>query len=210
MEPLTRYRERQSTDRADLDRLLDTEWWGVLAVVRGGHPVTVPTLYVRDGDWLLVHGSSGAHTLGVRGHNARASFCVTAMDALVVAVSSFDSSAAYRSAVISGVLEPATDQQRDSMLERFTDGLLPGRTEEIRASTKKELAKTSVLRLPIAEGEWIYKARPMTAPGVPDDPADAGTSAWSGLVPMTRGFGVPVTSDWCTAEVPASVRNLAG
>lgn len=200
---VTRYRERQSDDRTAFDALLDTEWWGVLATIRGGRPVTIPTLYVRDGDDLLIHGSTGAGTLGVKSVDASASFCVTAMDALKVAYNTFDSSVRYRSAVIYGNLEQVADSEKESLLDRVSEILIPGRTSEVQPMTRKEIAATNLVRLRITEGEWVYKS----SSGFGDEP-DEPSTAWQGLVPMTRGWGEPQRAPWCDAELPDSVRNL--
>ena len=58
---LTRMRDRAVTDRAELDCLLDDT---VLAHVGmtddSGMPVVIPTAIARDGDSVLVHGSTGS------------------------------------------------------------------------------------------------------------------------------------------------------
>ncbi|WP_238997388.1 pyridoxamine 5'-phosphate oxidase family protein, partial [Mycolicibacterium sp. CBMA 361] len=106
MEKLTRKYGRQSESRAALEEFLDGQWWGVLnvgAVARRDgrvRPLTVPTLFVRHEDRILIHGSTGAGALGLNGKGSSVAFCVTAMDALVVAHSTFDSSVHYRSAVL--------------------------------------------------------------------------------------------------------------
>lgn len=200
---VTRYRERQSDDREQLNTLLDAEWWGVLATIRGGRPVTIPTLYVREGDDLLVHGSTGAGTLGVGSTGAVASFCVTAMDALKVAHTTFDSSVRYRSAVIYGELEQVEGDDKVALLDRVSELLIPGRTREVRPMTRKEIAATSLSRLRIREGEWVYKS----SAGFGDAP-DEESDVWQGLVPFTRGWGEPQQSPWSDAPLPDSVRNL--
>ena len=60
---LQRFPEQGVTDRAALDALLDSQWVGVLSCVVDGLPLAVPMLYARDGDRLLLHGSTGAGAL---------------------------------------------------------------------------------------------------------------------------------------------------
>lgn len=192
-----------SADRTDLDALLDTEWWGVLSVVREGAPASIPTLFARDGDVLLLHGSTGAGMLGHGGIGARAAFAVTAMEAVKVAATAFDSSVRYRSAVLYGELEPVADEERAPLLDLLSERLLPGRTSEVRPMTRKEIAATNVLRLRIVEGEWVCK----TSAGFGDAP-DEESDAWQGLVPIIRGYGPPQRAPWCEAELPASVARL--
>jgi nitroimidazol reductase NimA-like FMN-containing flavoprotein (pyridoxamine 5'-phosphate oxidase superfamily) len=211
MEKLTRKEGRQATERAALDEFLDGQWWGVLnlggVARRDGsiRPLAVPTLFVRHEDRILMHGSTGAGALGVAGKTTSAAFCVTAMDALVVAHSTFDSSVHYRSAVLYGDLQAASREDRAVLLERFSDLLLPGRSAEVRGMTPKEIAATNVVALPITDGDWVYKVNdgPVSAP-------DEETDAWAGTVPFTVNYGTPCRAPWSSAELPNSVRTLVG
>jgi nitroimidazol reductase NimA-like FMN-containing flavoprotein (pyridoxamine 5'-phosphate oxidase superfamily) len=211
MEKLTRKEGRQSTDRQKLDEFLDGQWWGVLSLGNVGRqdgtirPLAVPTLFVRHEDRILMHGSTGAGTLGVGDNAVSAAFCVTAMDALVVAHSTFDSSVHYRSAVLYGNLEAARREDRAALLERFSELLIPGRTAEVRGMTPKEVAATNVVALPIVDDSWIYKVNegPVSEP-------DEETDAWAGTVPFTVSYGTPRRASWSTAGLPDSVRTLVG
>ena len=60
---LRRLTEYAVSDRAALDALLDEQWFGVLSTVSDGEPWAVPMLYARDGDRILLHGSTGAGAL---------------------------------------------------------------------------------------------------------------------------------------------------
>ena len=93
-------------------------------------------LYARDGDRVLLHGSTGAGALRRVAAGAPAVLTVFALDALVVAPTTFESSVAYRSATIRGRLEPP-DDEREAALDRFSETLLPGRTSEVRRSTAR-------------------------------------------------------------------------
>lgn len=87
----------------------------------------------------------------------------------------FESSFRYRSAVIFGVFERVPDADKVDYLERLTDSFIPGRAAELRASTRKELAATLPLRMPIAEDNWSLKI----SGGWPEDPQeDIAGDAW--------------------------------
>lgn len=209
MEKVTRKYGRQSTVRAALDEFLDGQWWGVLSVGDVARPngkirpLAVPTLFVRHEDRILIHGSTGAGTLGVKGAGRQVAFCVTAMDALVVAHSTFDSSVHYRSAVIYGEVQPAEREDREALLGRFSELLIPGRTAEVRAMLPKEIAATNVISLPIVDGDWVYKVN-----GGPLAEPDEETTAWAGIVPFSVTYGEPQRAEWSTAELPDSVRAM--
>lgn len=225
---LHRHADRQQTDRAALDQLLDGELVGTLSTVVDGEPLVVPMLFARDGDRIILHGSTGAGALRQVAAGAPAALCVTALDAIVVASSTFDSSANYRSAVIGGRLEQLDERNGWDALNLLSDKMIPGRVSEVREMTAKERAATLAVALPITDGSWIMKARS----GPPSAPSDEGSSAdavsadgagsdgvsaegdggvpWQGVVPLHRTFGEPEPAPWLadTVEVPASVRRL--
>ena len=112
---IRRMPERQTADRDALFGLLDQELVGHLAAVVDGTPVVVPMGFARDGDHLLVHGSTGGgFALRAAAERATVAFAVTSLDGLVYARSLFDSSMNYRSAVVYGVLEPVDDERADA------------------------------------------------------------------------------------------------
>lgn len=202
---ITRLREKGNTDRAALDRLLDTSVVGHFGLVdESGHPVVIPTAIVRDGDVVLAHGSTGSRWMRRLAAGAPTCLTVTALDGVVVARSAFESSLHYRSAVLFGRCSPVADPER--ALDLITEALIPGRTAEVRRPRRAELAATQVLSLPIAE--WSLKI----SAGWPDDPDDdvAGHS-WAGVVARHVSYGQPRPAPDLRAgiEVPESVRRLA-
>ena len=100
-------------------------------------------------------------------------------------------------------------RQGQRCLERLTDAFIPGRVAELRASTRKELAATLALRLPIGEDNWSLKV----SDGWPDDPdEDIAGDAWAGVVPMSVTYGAPLPAPDLRAgiPVPASVLAMIG
>jgi hypothetical protein len=133
---------------------------------------------------------------------------VTHLDGLVVARSAFDNSMNYRCAMIQGVPEVLTGTAKTRALHRITEHLLPGRVAEVRASTRRELAATMVLRLGLAQASVKVRAAPVT------DDADDGEDryVWAGVLPLAVAPGRPVPH-WDVrpgAEIPASVQAAAG
>ncbi len=199
--------EKASTDRADLDALLDTARVGHFAVVADdGTPAVIPTMVVRDGDRILAHGSTGSRWMRRLAAGAPTALGVTAYDGIVVARSAFESSIRYRSAVVFGRCAHLTDD-KERFLELVTDALIPGRRDEIRGPTKAELAATLVLALPIED--WSLKI----SAGWPEDTDDdiAGP-AWAGVVPVREVYDAPQAAPDLRdgIEVPPSVRALGG
>jgi uncharacterized protein len=206
---ITRLSRKASQNRAELDRLLDAVHIGHFAIVdEKGQPVALPTATVRDGDRVLVHGSTGSRWLRRLASGAPTSLAVTAFDGLVVARSAFESSMRYRSAVLFGQCTAITEPEaKRRALDVITDGLIPGRVREVRASTPKELAAVLVLALPIEE--WSLKV----SEGWPDDPDDdiAGP-VWAGVLPLRQYYGEPVPAPDLRPGIapPESVRRITG
>ena len=131
---------------------------------------------------------------------------MTVVDGLVVAHTTFESSANYRSAVIHGELTPLGDAERTTALEQISERLIPGRPAEVRASTRREEAATLAMALPITPGRWLLKER-SGGPAVPDEETDA----WSGVVPFRVVAGEPEPAPGRSrlgTPVPASVAAL--
>ena len=205
---VSRLAELQSTSRRQLDDLLDSTPLATVALVRDGHPVALPIGFARIDDEVVIHGSTGSPWLSALAGGAPAAVSVTTLDGVVVARSGFESSFHYRSAVLFGTFETVTDD-KVRYLETLTDTFIPGRVAELRASTRKELAATVVLRLPIGSDNWSLKI----SDGWPEDPeSDVAAGGWAGVVPITTSYGTPLRAPDCEESIPvaASVRALTG
>lgn len=201
---LTRHTERGRSERAALDALLDAVPVGVLSTVVDGEPWSVPMLVARDGDRVLLHGSTGAGALRHAAAGAPVTLTVFALDGIVVAYNAFHSSANYRSAVLRGRLSLVTGEDATAALGLLTDSILPGRTAEVPATTRREQAATTVLSLAIEDGSWLLKQRT----GGSSAPDSGTTEGWTGVVPLRLVAGPPEQDDWNSSEdgLPASVR----
>jgi uncharacterized protein len=183
---LRRHKERGKTDRGDLYAVLDAGLVCHLGVVADGVPVVLPTAYGRDGDRLYVHGSSANGILAAAG-GQRVCVTVTHLDGLACARSVFSHSVNYRSAVVFGTATIVTDEdERMHGLEIVTDHLIPGRWAAARRPTKKEMAATAVLSVPLDEASVKIRAE-----GVSDDAEDHELDVWAGVLPMAVTFGEP-------------------
>ena len=205
---VSRLAELQSTSRRQLDDLLDSTPLATVALVRDGHPVALPIGFARIDDEVVIHGSTGSPWLSALAGGAPAAVSVTILDGVVVARSGFESSFHYRSAVLFGTFETVTED-KVRYLETLTDTFIPGRVAELRASTRKELAATVVLRLPIGSDNWSLKI----SDGWPEDPeSDVAAGGWAGVVPITTSYGTPLRAPDCEESIPvaASVRALTG
>lgn len=202
---VSRLAELQSTSRRQLDDLLDSTPLATVALVRDGHPVALPIGFARIDDEVVIHGSTGSPWLSALAGGAPAAVSVTILDGVVVARSGFESSFHYRSAVLFGTFETVTED-KVRYLEILTDTFIPGRVAELRASTRKELAATVVLRLPIGPDNWSLKI----SDGWPEDPeSDVAAGDWAGVVPITTSYGTPLRAPDCEESIPVAASVLA-
>lgn len=199
--------EKQVTDRAVLDAVLDAGRVAHVAVAGpDGQPFVLPVGYARDADTVLVHGSTGSRLFTALAAGAPTCLTVTLLDGLVVARSVFESSMHYRSAMVLGRATPLEGADKLRALERVTEHLLPGRWADARRPSRKELAATLVLSLPLAE--WSVKV----SDGPPEDEAeDLGLPLWAGVVPLHERLGTPVPAPDLRGDppVPAYVSSWA-
>jgi nitroimidazol reductase NimA-like FMN-containing flavoprotein (pyridoxamine 5'-phosphate oxidase superfamily) len=193
---------RQVTDRAALHAILDEALLAHVAVVRDGLPLVLPFAVARDGAALLLHGSSGAGGLRL-GAGGPVCVSVAHVDGLVFARTTFESSMRYRSAVVHGVAEVLEGEEKDRALEVLSDHLFSGRTAEVRAPLRKEVAATLVLRVPLDSASVKVAAGP---PEIDPDDVEPRT-VWAGIVPVAVRAGAPQVGPDVPegVEVPESV-----
>lgn len=202
---MTRMPEKGVRDLEQLHALLDSQYVGHVGLVRDGRPLVVPTGIARQGDRVLVHGSTGSGWMRQLSDGADACVTVTSLHGVVVARSTFESSFHYRSAVLFGRFTPLEGAEKQAALDAVVEHFLPGRTGEVRASTARELAATLVLAMPIET--WSLR---VSENWPEDEPSDVAGDAWAGVLPMRSVLGTPTPAPDLRRgiDVPASVRNL--
>jgi nitroimidazol reductase NimA-like FMN-containing flavoprotein (pyridoxamine 5'-phosphate oxidase superfamily) len=197
---LKRMPDRGHFDRATINSIVDEAMICHVGVVDDqGRPAVIPTFHARDGDDLLIHGSAASKLLRTA-RNTEICVTITLIDSLVLARTALHHSANYRSVVIFGVPEQITDDdEADAALSTLVNGLVPGRMDEVRPNTTKEVRSTMVLRLPITEAS----AKIRNGPPVDDD-EDMLAPVWAGLIPISTTFGEPVTAADMRVDVPVA------
>jgi uncharacterized protein len=194
---LRRHRERGMTDRDSLYAVLDAGLVCHLGVVSGGAPMVLPTAYGRDGDTLYLHGSSANGAFGAA-DGQQVCVTVTHLDGLVCARTVFHHSVNYRSAVVFGAATLVRDEdERWQALRVITDHLIPGRWAAARQPTRKEMAATAVLSVPLTEASVKIRT------GMPqDDPEEYELDVWAGVLPVAVTFGAPDPDPAMREEIP--------
>ncbi len=191
--PSPRTRVRRMPARADYERetieaILDEAMVAHLGFSADEQPYVVPTLHARVGEQVYFHGSSASRTVRALAAGAPMCLTVTLLDGLVLARSAVHHSVNYRSVVVIGqaraIEEPA---EKMVAIEAFTERLIPGRWDEVRGPTAKELKAIQVLALPLNEASAKLRKGPPV-----DDEEDYALDTWAGVIPLNTVADVPV------------------
>jgi nitroimidazol reductase NimA-like FMN-containing flavoprotein (pyridoxamine 5'-phosphate oxidase superfamily) len=192
--------QRASYERETVYKILDAGFVCHVGFVVDGQPFVIPTAYGRAGDVLYLHGSRASRMLKTLGAGVETCVEVTHVDGLVLARSAFHHSINYRSVVVFGRAEVVEDAaEKLKALRAFTEHLIRGRWDEVRAPDERELAATLVLRLPLAEAS----AKVRTGPPV-DDEEDLSLPVWAGVLPLRTMADEPLNDPQLGEDVAVS------
>lgn len=146
----------------------------------------IPTIYARQGQELLVHGSSKSGLLSQVTEQV-ACIVVSIVDELVLARSAMHHSINYRSVVIyARAREITSRQEKLEALDRIVDHLIPHRSSQCRPANDNELKATSVYAFGIDEASAKIRSGPPV-----DDSADHDLDHWAGIIPIETSSGLP-------------------
>ncbi len=187
---VTREPQRGRYDRETIDAILDEALICHLGFEVDGQPYVIPTLCARVGDLVYIHGSAASRMLRQLSGGVRVCLTVTLFDGLVLARSVFNHSVNYRSVVLLGTATPIDGEEKVVALRALTEQLAPGRWDEARQPTAKELKATWILALPIEEASAKVRSG-----GPEDDPEDEHLPVWAGVVPVHLA-AEPSEYDW--------------
>jgi nitroimidazol reductase NimA-like FMN-containing flavoprotein (pyridoxamine 5'-phosphate oxidase superfamily) len=191
--------ERGHYDRSTIDAILDGALVGHVGYLIDGQPFVTPTAIWRQGDRLFWHGSSASRMLRATQGGVPVCVTVTEVDALVLARSGFNHSFDYRSVMVLGHANALTDETEIlDALRAFIEHLYPGRWDQLRPPTRKELKATSVLWTGLNEAS--AKIRDV---GAHDDPVDESWPAWAGSIPLTTVVGTPEPDSFVPGGMPS-------
>ena len=210
--PTARTRVVREPDRAVYDReavyqILDEGFLCHVGFVADGQPFVIPTSYGREGASLYLHGSAASRMLRQMREGVPVCITVTLLDGLVLARSVFNHSMNYRSVVILGKAALVEDpKEKLAGLRALSEHILPGRWDQARQPSERELKVTSVLRVPIEE----FSAKVRTGPPV-DDADDYSFPTWAGVIPLEMKAGAPIDDQRLEPgrAVPEYVKNYS-
>ena len=164
----------------------------------------IPLGYVRDGDRLLFHGSTGSRLFMALKAGIQVRATVTLLDGLVSARSAFHSSMNYRSVMAFGVTQVLEEEEKSGAMKALTEKLIPGLWEGGRPMTAKEFAQTMIVALSLDD----VTAKQRSGDALDDD-QDVELDIWAGQIPIITKFGEPITNkDSSHVPVPEYIRRF--
>jgi uncharacterized protein len=174
-----RHPERGHYDRETIDAILDDGFLCHLGFVVDEQPYVIPTLHARVGDVVYLHGSPASRMLKTLGSGAPVCVTVTHLDGIVLAKSVFNHSVNYRSVVVLGTPRRVEGEEKARALEAIVEHIAPGRWQEARQPSEKELKTTEVVAISLDDAS----AKIRTGPPV-ESPGDDELDVESGVIPL--------------------------
>jgi hypothetical protein len=188
---VARHSERQLQERSAINKLLDNQYVAHVGFIDQDNklPFVIPMGFARDGDRILLHGSTGSRLMRQIAQGIDLCVTVTQLNAIVVARSAFNSSMNYESVMIFGIARVLEDSEKDLALERITEKLVPGLWNYGRPLVAKEMAATLIAELS------LDKLSAKSREGDPiDEEEDLALPIWAGLLPIESKVGKPITA----------------
>ena len=201
-----RLNKRAAYDRATVHAILDDGLVAHAGFADQDWPMVIPMIYARIDETMYLHGAKAARFAKAMGKGIPICITVTHLDGLVLARSAFHSSVNYRSVVVHGHAKLVTDpEEKIEALTLVTDRIAPGRWDEAREMTDKELKSTSVIAVPIE-----HAAAKVRTGGPIDDDEDYELPIWGGVVPVRQVFDAPQDDGRVASgvEVPQSITQV--
>jgi nitroimidazol reductase NimA-like FMN-containing flavoprotein (pyridoxamine 5'-phosphate oxidase superfamily) len=205
---IRRLPQRAVYDRAAINAILDEALICHVGFVDDGQAFVIPTIHVRIGEAIYLHGSPASRMLRSLAAGGNACITVTLVDGLVLARSAFHHSMTYRSVVLFGKGSAVDDEsQKLGVLNCLSEHLIRGRWADARQPNADELRRTLVVRLPIDEASAKVRT------GMPlDDEEDYALPVWAGVLPLRMAASSPLADPRLTAgtSVPDYAANYPG
>jgi len=194
---LKRLPKRGAFDRESINQILDEGFICHVGFSVDGQPFVIPTGYARAGERLFIHGSQASRMLRTAGQGIDICLTVTLIDGLVLARSAFHHSMNYRSVVVFG-RAVVVDEREEKLaaLLALSEHMIPGRWDDVREPSERELELTTVLSLPLDEAS----AKVRTGPPL-DDEEDYEMDVWAGVIPLRLVANAPTPDPRLPARI---------
>jgi nitroimidazol reductase NimA-like FMN-containing flavoprotein (pyridoxamine 5'-phosphate oxidase superfamily) len=144
-----RRKEKEITDRKEIDHVLNTAVTGHLGMVDGGKPYVVPVFFGYDGSAVYIHCATQGKKIDVLAKNPEAFFTAFTGGEVISAELACSFGSAYRSVMIEGAVEIVTDEAGKS---RGLDVIMRKYSEEGDDEffyAPGQLSRTAILKLTV-------------------------------------------------------------
>lgn len=173
------------TEPQALYDIIDQSLIAHIAITDSEQPYVIPMLAWRVDDRVYIHGANNSRLMRNLSRGINTCLTFTLFDGWVLARSAFHHSAHYRSAVVLGQFSSIDDSnEKDRLLNHFIEQIAPGRCQDVRLSSERELASTMLLTMPLTEASVKVSNK-----GVNDDLADMASTAFAGILPYRTVIG---------------------
>jgi uncharacterized protein len=197
--------ERSRYDTETIYNILDEGLLCHVGIVENGSPVVIPMNYARLGNQIILHGAPGSRLLKTIKKGNDVCITVTLLDGLVLARSAMHHSMNYRSVVIFGRGTLITNlAEKNTALKALVESLIPGRWENSRQPSERELKQTAVISVNINEASAKIRF------GHPkDDEKDYLLDYWAGQLPLKSVPQKPIADIRLAAgiKIPEYIKN---
>jgi uncharacterized protein len=190
--------QRAVYDRDQINAILDEGLICHLGFNVDSEPFVLPTIYAREADRVLIHGSTASRMLrAVRG-GIPICLTVTLIDGLVLARSAYHHSMNYRSVVILGTaVEIVERAAKVAAMRTIVEHIVPGRWNDVRQPSEAEIRATTVLAMPTDEASAKVRVGPPL-----DDEEDYRLNVWAGVVPLSLDAHAPIADERLPVGMP--------
>jgi uncharacterized protein len=195
---LKRIADRGLYDKESVYSVLDAGLVAHVGIAPDGHPVVIPVLYARMEDEIIFHGAKASRLLKHVQAGGEVCVTVTLLDGLVLARSLFEHSMNYRSVVVFG--KGRLIEEQDEKMEALwiiSEHMLPGRWDDARQPSEKELNATTVVAVTIEEATAKIRTG-----GPEDNEEDYALPVWAGVLPFRTIAGEPVPDSRLDGKIP--------
>ncbi len=197
--------DRGHYDKETIYQILDEGLICHVGLIQDNSPLVIPMNYARQGDTILLHGAPGSRLLQAIKNGAEACVTVTLVDDLVLARSVLHHSMNYRSVVFfgRGTLVEEYNQKKEAF-KTIVDHIIPGRWDDARQPSDKEIKQTYVVAIPINEASAKIRGGPVV-----DEEEDYALPVWAGLLPLGLNPAEPVSDERLdkNIQLPAYIKN---
>ncbi len=182
--------KRASYDKETIHEIIDESLISNIAFNVGDQPYIIPTIHVRKDETIFLHGASTSRLLNHIESGSNICLSFNQLDGIVLARSVFHHSMNYRSAIVFGKGRSATEQERSEIFESLTEKLIPGRWNDARLPSDKEIKATKISAVEIEDASAKIRSG-----GPNDEPDDYDLDVWAGVIPVKQIFDAPIPDE---------------